>query len=73
MDNWKTIMSFTSLQSANLVKNLLEIEEIPVVMNGEVLNQVLSHVESTNRIELLVPMEQYEHAVKLLKSLGHVL
>lgn len=66
MDNWLKIKSFNQPCEAELAKDLLESAEIPVIINGEIYDQLNIYVTSGNGIELLVPADQFEKAKTLL-------
>lgn len=64
------IYTSTDANSVHLAKALLESENIPSTMEGEILNQVMMGYQGTTWVKLFVPKSKAEAAREILSRAG---
>lgn len=73
MSEWRKITEFYLAQDAYMAKSLLESEDIQVFLKDEMTAQVFSLFNNMiGGVKLLVPEEQAEQAIQILKEGGYI-
>lgn len=69
IDSWATVFEAANIDEANIVKGLLELAELPVILEREAVAAIYGlAVGPLSEVAVKVPQELAERALQLLQS-----